>query len=196
MVPQSSRRERGTAPRRTPVPAGATAERDAVAVLDALRRVVRLLRLSSRALEKKHGLSGAQLFVLQQLAGTRVSSVADLAERTVTDQSSVSVVVRRLVEKGLVQRSPSKTDARSVELRLTGAGRTVLANAPRPAQERLVEGIRSLAPVELRGLALGLERLSAALGVNLEDPVMFFEDARATRSDEHEPEGTASRQAF
>src|ERR1700693_6047167 len=46
---------------------GAHASADARAVLDAIRRIVRLLRPSDRAAEKKTGLSGAQLFVLQQL---------------------------------------------------------------------------------------------------------------------------------
>ena len=176
MVSQSYRRPLPAPRESTRAPREAVAQRDCASALDALRRIVRFLRLSSRALEKAHGLSGAQLFVLQQLAGSKVSSVADLARRTVTDQSSVSVVVARLVEKGLVRRSPSKTDARRVELRLRGAGRAILASAPGPAQARLVEGVRSLAPAELRGLARGLERLNAELGVDREVPVMFFED--------------------
>jgi len=182
MVSQSSRDRALT--RRPPSrsPGETAADRDTATALDALRRIVRLLRVSSRALEKEYGLSGAQLFVLQQLARTVVSSVAELARRTITDQSSVSVVVTRLFEKGLVQRTRSKTDARSVELRLTARGRAILAKAPEPGQARLVEGIRSLAPAEIAGLALGLERLNGALGLSQEAPVMFFEDEGATPS--------------
>src|ERR1019366_5949434 len=65
-------------------------------VMDALRRVVRDLRLSARDAERSAGISGAQLFVLQSLAEEPASSLNVLADRTLTDQSSVSVVVNRL----------------------------------------------------------------------------------------------------
>ena len=64
-------------------------------VLDAIRRVVRTLREASRHSEKAAGISAAQLFVLQRLAGTGGLSVNELAARTLTHQSSVSVVVSK-----------------------------------------------------------------------------------------------------
>src|ERR1019366_9428176 len=48
-------------------------------ILDALRRIVRDLRLSSREAERDAGISGAQLFVLQALAGGRAASLGALA---------------------------------------------------------------------------------------------------------------------
>src|SRR4051812_49679467 len=65
-------------------------------VLDAIRRVVRTLREASRHSDRVVGVSAAQLFVLQRLAGTRGLSVNELAARTLTHQSSVSVVVSKL----------------------------------------------------------------------------------------------------
>ncbi len=62
-------------------------------MLDAIRRIVQALRESSRAAEKRVGLSGAQLFVLQTLGESPGLSLNELAERTRTHQSSVSVVV-------------------------------------------------------------------------------------------------------
>ena len=84
---------------------GSHASADARAVLDAIRRIVRLLRQSARAAERRTGMSAAQLFVLQQLrsAGGALTP-GELAERTLTHQSSVSVVARRLVDGGLVKR--------------------------------------------------------------------------------------------
>ncbi|HEY3667307.1 MAG TPA: MarR family winged helix-turn-helix transcriptional regulator, partial [Polyangiaceae bacterium] len=57
-------------------------------VLNALRQIVRSLRVSSRTAEQRVGLSGAQLFVLQCLARQSPCSVNELAARTATDQSS------------------------------------------------------------------------------------------------------------
>jgi len=55
---------------------------------------VQALRVSSRAAERDVGLSAAQLFVLDRLAGAdQALCVNELAQRTLTHQSSVSVVV-------------------------------------------------------------------------------------------------------
>ncbi|HEY7394673.1 MAG TPA: MarR family winged helix-turn-helix transcriptional regulator, partial [Gemmatimonadaceae bacterium] len=80
--------------------------------MNSVRSIVRALRINTRAVELKMGISLAQLFVLQQLAERSADSLNELAERTATHQSSVSVVVRRLVERGLVSRTPSTTDKR------------------------------------------------------------------------------------
>ncbi|HTI65640.1 MAG TPA: hypothetical protein VL524_19085, partial [Gemmatimonadaceae bacterium] len=63
--------------------------------MNAVRSVVRALRINTRAIELKMGISLAQLFVLQQLAEKPADSLNELADRTATHQSSVSVVVRR-----------------------------------------------------------------------------------------------------
>jgi DNA-binding MarR family transcriptional regulator len=162
----------------------ATPTGDAAVALDSIRRIVRTLRVSSRALEKELGLSGAQLFVLQHVAAVPAQSISDLAKSTLTDQSSVSVVVSRLIEKKLVMRAPSKTDARRVEISLSAKGRTLLQRAPRPAQTRLIEGLLSLDRTELSRLARSLERLVVSMGAESEAPEMFFEDEsrRPTRA--------------
>ncbi len=153
-----------------------TASDDVRAVLDAIRHIVRVLRVSSRAAEKQVGLSAAQLFALQQLRQGRPASVNELAQRTFTHQSSVSVVAARLVRRGLVTRRVSRLDGRRVELRLTAAGRRLLRRAPEPAQERLVAGLHVLREEERRRLARTLTRLVRALGVGNEAASMFFEE--------------------
>src|SRR4029077_16371906 len=87
--------------------------------MNAIRSIVRALRINTRAIELKMGISLAQLFVLQQLAERPAESLNDLAERTATHQSSVSVVVRRLVDRGLVSRTSSSADKRRIEIDLT-----------------------------------------------------------------------------
>src|SRR5689334_4760067 len=88
-------------------------------VLDSIRRIVQALRMYDKAAEKHVGLSGAQLFVLEKLHGGKALSLNELAQRTLTHQSSVSVVVQRLVERGLVVSCVSREDARRIELSLT-----------------------------------------------------------------------------
>jgi DNA-binding MarR family transcriptional regulator len=149
---------------------------DMIFVMDALRRIVRALRVSARAAERRFGISGAQLFVLEKLAEARARAVDELAERTLTDQSSVSLVVSRLEERGLVARRQSTEDARRVEIALTRAGRALTRRAPEPAQAHLITGLRRLRPSQLRSLARGLSALLHALGIAGEPARMFFED--------------------
>ena len=152
------------------------------AVLDALRRIVRELRLSARDAERAAGISGAQLFVLQALSRERASSLNDLAVRTLTDQSSVSVVVRHLVDRRLVTRREARDDARRVELCLTPAGRRMLARCPEPMQARLFGALGRMGGPELAALTSGLGALVREMGIENEAPRMFFEEPAEARS--------------
>jgi DNA-binding MarR family transcriptional regulator len=144
--------------------------------LDAIRRIIRILRRSSRESEQQLGIGGAQLFVLQQLADAPAGSINDLAARTYTHQSSVSVVVRRLVEQGLVARQPSTIDRRRRELRLTSAGKRLVSRAPVPGQVHLINALLKLPRAELRNLERGLDRVVAGMGAEDEPPAMLFAD--------------------
>jgi len=147
--------------------------------MDALRRIVRALRISARAAEGRLGISGAQLFVLHQLADGDASSIDELAARTLTHQSSVSVVVSRLAARGLVVRRTGEDDARRTGITLTAAGRALLRKAPEVGQARLISGLERLGPAQRRRLAFDLTALVRALEVSDERPAMFFEDESA-----------------
>jgi DNA-binding MarR family transcriptional regulator len=144
------------------------------AALDALRRIVRVLRQSSARTERELGIGGAQLFVLHELAASPAGSVNELAQRTYTHQSSVSVVVQRLVEQGLVARRPAADDARRRELRLTTAGRRLVDRAPLPAQVRLIQGLGALGREELPKLSRALRKVVQGMGAEDEPPSMLF----------------------
>jgi DNA-binding MarR family transcriptional regulator len=152
------------------------------AVMDSLRRIVRGLRLSARDAERSAGISGAQLFVLQTLAQDRASSLNDLADRTLTDQSSVSVVVKRLADRKLVARKAAAEDARRIELSLTAAGKRLLSRCPEPTQARLVTSLRRLDPQELAGLRAGLVALVREMDLEESAARMLFDDVESTKS--------------
>jgi DNA-binding MarR family transcriptional regulator len=145
-------------------------------IVDSIRRIVQVLRISSREAERTVGLTAAQLFVLQQLSGDNALSLNELASRTLTHQSSVSVVAQRLADRGLISRVRSKQDARRVELSLTAAGRRLIGRAPHAAQEHLLTAVRHLSPAPRRQLARLLEQLVHEMGLAAEMPMMFFEE--------------------
>ena len=156
--------------------------RDVTVVMDSLRAVVRALRISTRAIEKEIGISGAQLFVLQQLAEAPARSVNELAERTSTHQSSVSTVVSRLVERGLARRAPSAEDGRRMEISISDQGRKLQQAAPRTVQMTMQEVLRRMDPAQVRARAEGLEALVREGGFAEQPVPMFFEDDGAGES--------------
>jgi DNA-binding MarR family transcriptional regulator len=146
-------------------------------ILDSIRRLVQELRVADREAETELGLTGAQLFVLRKLSEAPAMSVNELAERTCTDQSSVSVVVHRLVDKGLIRRQESPTDRRRAELSLTAPGRKLLSRvqASHSPQDRLIETIESMSARNRQQLATLLLQVVDGMGLSRQQPAMFFE---------------------
>jgi DNA-binding MarR family transcriptional regulator len=145
--------------------------------LDALRHIVQTLRVG-RAGGRRAGLSSAQLFALQQIGEHPDASVNDIAALTFTHQSSVSVVIQRLVRQGLVASVPSRDDRRRHKLALTAKGRRLLSRAPGAVQEDLIAAIASLAAGDRRVLARSLGQIARQIAGGRESarPPMFFED--------------------
>lgn len=149
---------------------------DAAKAMNGLRRMVRALRSGNSAMERATGISSAQLFALRQIAREPGQSLSDLAGSTLTTPSSVSEVVTRLVQRGLVERKIAGDDRRRIELEATRTGRALLANAPESTQERLLTGLLTLSASRQRTLAAALEAWLAAAGLERVEPAMFFED--------------------
>lgn len=146
-------------------------------VMDGIRAVVRALRLNTRAIEKQLGISLAQLWVLQILAERPADSLNELAVATATHQSSVSVVVRRLVDRELVTRTTAPDDKRRVRIELTEAGRALLVKAPPTVQVSLVAGLRRMAPERREQLAALMREWLTGGGLDLSaTPPMLMED--------------------
>ena len=156
--------------------------RDTAASLQGLRRIVRQLRLANSGVEKTTGLSAAQLYVLEMVTEAPGASLSELAERTLTDRTSVSAVVDRLVGRSLVDRRRSTSDRRRVEIVPTEAGLALLGRAPHPPARHLLDGLASLDDRQLRRLAVALTRLVRGMGIAREPATMMFAEADAELS--------------
>ena len=117
-------------------------------VLNGLRVIVQSLSTASRKSETKLGITGAQRFILEQLADASELSVNELAQRTHTHQSTVSTVITKLEKAGLVTRTRSTSDARVQLLALTTKGKTKLKDKQETVQHRLIRSIGSLSEKE------------------------------------------------
>lgn len=145
-------------------------------ILNAVRRLVRALRLFDREAQTKHGMSAAQVFVLHTLSEEEVLSLNELAERTATDQSSASVVVQRLVDGGFVTRTAKREDRRHLELRITAKGRAVLRRSPLPAQQKILAAVAAMAPRDRKSFAKMFDTFVEEMGAGVAKAPMLFED--------------------
>lgn len=166
-------------------PIGTTAVADTVRVMDSLRRIVRALSSSLRGAQRADGITGAQLFVLRQIAAAPGLSMNELAARTLARQSTVSEVVAKLTQRGLVLRGMHPDDARQAVLTLTASGRRAIAGVAATTQERLADGFVKLPAAQRIALAEGLEAWLAAAGLADIPAPMFFEG-------DNGPKGTAA----
>lgn len=183
-------RRTSTSPPLTPAAAGpapALAD-DTRRILDALRRIVRDLRRTGRAAVAptlpggtKVALGPARLFVLQQLAEHGALGVSELASRTHTDPSSVSIVVKQLVAAGLVSRSTGPIDHRRAVLALTASGRAAIRKAPKAVQHQLLAAIDGLGSARRRTLARLLEAVVDTSQSDPNAPLFFEDDAKRKR---------------
>lgn len=154
-----------------------TNEPGAQRVLDHLRRIVQSLRTPQRSARGPR-LSGAQLLVLQQLREHGPATMGQLADRTLTHQSSVSVVVSRLATRGLVRRQVSPEDRRSVRVSLTPKGERLTHRSLPLPHAQLREAILALPPRDQLKLASLLGQVVDQMGLSTEPPPMFFEEKR------------------
>jgi DNA-binding MarR family transcriptional regulator len=142
------------------------------------RRIVRALRSSHRAAGHLN-LTGAQLFVINVIGEAEGPlSVNEVAQRTGTDQSTVSVVTNRLVERGLLKRERSREDSRRVDLSLTASGRALQKKAPvTVAQQRMTAALLELSPRDAAELLRLIEKIVTSMNIGAERAGMMFDDA-------------------
>lgn len=103
------------------------------------------------------GVSTTQCFIIVEIGRKPGISVKELAEILRIDKSGVSRAVEELVQKGFVERNPSKEDRRYVVLNLLPKGQArfekiendmyikfkeVLEQIPAEKQEQVIEALR------------------------------------------------------
>lgn len=160
------------------------APEEATQVLDALRRLVRFLRMPASTASAS-GVTTAQFFVLAQLKDAPAPSIRALAERTMSDPSSVSVVVAKLEQQGLIARVRDDQDTRRAGLSLTARGRKLLARAPELPQVRIIAALAAMPKTRRRSIAKALDQLVLAVGAHSIQPRMFFEEDSPARKARH-----------
>lgn len=135
-----------------------------LSVLQRFRVLIRTAQRHSQWIEKQSGVTGAQLWSMQELAEHPGLRVGDLAKRMALHQSTASNMIDKLETAGLLRKERQSSDNRVVRLYLTEAGTAVLAKAPSPARGILPEALRRMDQVALASLQMDLDGLLAQVG--------------------------------
>ena len=133
-------------------------------VLMALRRLIRAADLDARDLARQTGLTTSQLLVLELLDPAGEMTVGTIAREVGLAQGTVTTLIDRLVDRGLLTRRRASTDRRQVKVALSAAGRQLLAAAPTPLQTRFLEGFGALQDWEQMAILASLQRLAHLMG--------------------------------
>ena len=108
-------------------------------------------------------LTPRQFEVLRAISLTEEPSQTQLVENTGIDRSTLADIVRRLVDRGLVMRKPTRHDARMYALRLSDKGEAVMRDAS-PAVTQTDQRLLAAIPARDREAFLrGLERVVSEL---------------------------------
>ena len=140
-------------------------EQAAEQVLRNLRRIIRRITEHSRQLSQEVGLTLAQLVVLKAIGavdGGELTAAA-VCSRVQLSPPTVSRIVDRLEESGLVVRERSRVDRRRVALHLTPAGVERCRSLPVLLHDRFHQRLIALGRNERMALLDALERISAMI---------------------------------
>lgn len=154
-------------------------------ILKDLRIIFRAIQSHSRLVEKKSGLSSAQLWMLWELHNAPGLKVSQLASILSIHQSTCSNMLDKLEAKEFVYRKRISSDQRVVLLFLSEKGAEVLARAPKPAQGALTEALLRLPDATLLNLGNGLSELVEAL--NNPDQAASMKPISTGSPDNNEP---------
>lgn len=134
-------------------------------VLKKFRVIYGSVRQHFREIEQTCGVTGAQLWMLQEIANTPGIGVSMLAERLSIHQSTCSQLVEKLVSGKMIIKQRSREDQRRVGLHLTVSAAALLENAPGPAEGVLPEALQSLSAESILALDASLEKVIEQLRV-------------------------------
>ena len=117
---------------------------------------------------RQHGLTHPQFDVIATLGNTPGMSCRELSERTLITKGTLTGVLDRLLEKGLITRTVPEHDRRSLFVALTPAGEAVFDTAFPDVIQHCGEAFAHLDDDSLNEHIAMLAALRAAIGKQLE----------------------------
>lgn len=151
--------------------------------LRALRRVLRATEIGSRRLASTTGLTPSQWLVLREIGSRDAATPSAVANTLQFSQATITAIVDRLEELGLVQRQRGDRDKRQVILSALPAGQMALAGSPDLLQTHFTERFAQLPLWEQSMLLAAIERLSVLMDAQHIDAAPLLDSGAIDRSE-------------
>lgn len=135
----------------------------ALKVLKQFRLIYGSVRQHFRRVEEACGVTGSQLWLMQEIDETPGVGISELARRLSIHQTTCSQLVEKLVRRGHVHKARSTQDQRRVGLTLSKRATRALKSAPGPAEGVLPEALTELPDSALETLSRQLLKVIAEL---------------------------------
>lgn len=148
---------------RSKVEVGADSNSLEMQIIDSLRRILRAIDIYSVWLRRKYGINASQLSCLQELAESGPLSIGQLSKKVFLSASTLTGVVDKLEEKGLLMRVRNLPDRRVILIQLTESGRETVRIAPKTVQMKLFAGLSSLSTETKDEINRSLARLISVI---------------------------------
>lgn len=128
-----------------------------------IRRLVQAGELYSKELSKKYSVTSAQLNCLIALYENGPLPPSQIAKIIMVKSSTVTGIIDRLENKGLVVRLRKSPDRRVITIQLTEAGKKLADSAPPPIQQQVLDGLQKLPSADVGCIVEGLRALTHML---------------------------------
>ena len=154
----------------------------ATPALGAIRKILRAAEQGERSLAQATGLTASQVLVLQEVERGGDVMPSAVAAALQLSQASITNIVDRLEDIGLIVRRRGERDKRQVRLTLTRNGYEMLESAPDLLQNRFTCRFATLASWEQAMMLATLERLADLLDAGEPDGHAMLRPAALSRS--------------
>jgi DNA-binding MarR family transcriptional regulator len=128
-----------------------------------IRRLMQAGEVYTKTLDKTYKVSVPQLACLTVLHEKGPLPPSRIAAEIMVQSSTVTGIIDRLEQKGLVRRMRYSSDRRVITIELTEAGADLAGNAPPPISRTIVDGLLRLPEKDIADIVRGLTILTHLL---------------------------------
>ena len=152
-------------------------------VLVSLRRIIRATDMQSKRILKVCGLTIPQVMVLRAIEALGDVSSKRISDAVSLSPATVTTILNRLEDRGLVERVRGQADKRVVNARLTQVGLTTLNSAPPLLHEQFIERFEALEDWKKTQILSSLQQVATMMDAESLDAAPLLDIAPVTTSE-------------
>lgn len=132
-------------------------------IIATIRKIIRAVDVHSKKLRISAGITGPQLIILKEIRQHDRITTTELAEKISLSQSTVTSILDRLVERGLVSRNRDEIDKRKWFLEISNDGKAIVDNSPSAVQQDFVDSFLKLPEKEQKSMLDTLQNIAVMM---------------------------------